>query len=475
MSSLPRAKSDGWKRPLRSRLKPLTLFCGVALSVHTAGAAAASYASVKPVLDQAGEQLPPGLRNPTEARWRAWSQQQDKAIRARLRQGDLDSMVNLLLYGTSFTAQPRIKVESLTEASRSGTLRARVVDLAAALRNPGGNERFRFLHDLLRSAGVDPGDPGAAGVFIYNTLQHTMQEMATLAKRSEEARRLTHSDGTPDSAAIFKWRSGLMRDRGVSLDTGIFPDYAIEQALRDLKNRDLLREGQVARVAVIGPGLDFSDKNEAFSYDYYPQQTTQPFALYDSLLGLRLAGASGVSMTIFDISARVISHIQHAREAAGMNIGYTIQLPREVGNPWPDDLVRYWRSRGNQVGAEVQPIQPPEIFQTANGGRGLEARAVRIRPDVVLRCQPVDLNIVLERINMTESERFDLIVGTNIFIYYDAFERSLALENAGAMLKHGGLLLTNDWLPEVRGGTMRQLGLAEAPDSGDAVGWYQKR
>jgi hypothetical protein len=41
------------------------------------------------------------------------------------------------------------------------------------------------------------------------------------------------------------------------------------------------------------------------------------------------------------------------------------------------------------------------------------------------------------------------MVGTNVFIYYDAFERSLALENAGAMLKRGGLLLTNDQLPEV--------------------------
>ncbi len=35
------------------------------------------------------------------------------------------------------------------------------------------------------------------------------------------------------------------------------------------------------------------------------------------------------------------------------------------------------------------------------------------------------------------------MVGTNVFTYYDAFELSLALENAGAMLKHGGLLLTS--------------------------------
>src|SRR6185295_14911321 len=112
---------------------------------------------------------------------------------------------------------------------------------------------------------------------------------------------------------------------------------------------------------------------------------------------------------------------------------------------------------------------PPSSFQ------GLETRAVRIRPDVVLNCQAVDLNIVVERINLAETDRFDLMVGTNIFIYYDAFERSLALENAGAMLKRGGLLLTNDQLPEVPGGSMQQAGLTGVQYNRDSVGWYRKR
>jgi hypothetical protein len=32
---------------------------------------------------------------------------------------------------------------------------------------------------------------------------------------------------------------------------------------------------------VIGPGLDVADKQDGF--DFYPQQTLQPFALVDSL------------------------------------------------------------------------------------------------------------------------------------------------------------------------------------------------
>lgn len=58
----------------------------------------------------------------------------------------------------------------------------------------------------------------------------------------------------------------------------------------------MLREGQVARVAVVGPGLDFIDKNDQSAYDYYPQQTLQPFALFDSLVRLGLAKPESLSM-----------------------------------------------------------------------------------------------------------------------------------------------------------------------------------
>src|SRR6202042_3483558 len=202
-----------------------------------------------------------------------------------------------------------------------------------------------------------------------NNVLRVIQEMGTLAKRAEEARRLIQLDvvrpdvvrpgAVPDPAAIFNWRPGLLYDRGVSLDTGIFPNFSIEQALRDLKDRGVLREGQVARVAVIGPGLDVIDKNEESAYDYYPQQTLQPFALYDSLVRLGLGKSNGLSMSIFDISSRVIQHVAHAREHAAKGQSYVIQLPRDVARPWPPGLIGYWNSLGDQVGTGVDPITPP--------------------------------------------------------------------------------------------------------------------
>jgi SAM-dependent methyltransferase len=452
---------------------------GVALSALAADRAFAPYASVKAVLDDQHDRLPAELSNPNEAKWSAWSRQRDKAIRARLQQGDLDSMVNLLLFGTSFTKQPRIRVEGITEASRAGVLRARVDDLVSALRSPGDNERLVFLGGLLRSRGFDPGtsadEAQKTGVFIYDNLQRVLQERRTIAERAGQAKRFTR----PDDPASLLDRASLFSDRGVSLDTSILPNFSIEQILRELKKRAVLREGQVARVAVIGPGLDFIDKNEESGYDYYPQQTLQPFALYDSLVRLGLARANAVSMSIFDISSRVIDHIQHARERARKNIGYVLQLPRDVERPWPPELIAYWRALGDRVGTEVAPIRPPEIFQSLNGGLGLETRAVRIRPDVVLACEPMDLNVVLERVNLAAPDRFDLVVGTNVFVYYGALEQALALENIAAMLKPGGLLLTNDRLPEVRGGSMRLAGAAEvqSDDHGvvDTLGWYRRQ
>ena len=104
------------------RLCMLGVFAALRRRLAARVAAFVSYASVKPVLEAQRDRLPAELKNADEAKWTAWSRQQDKAIRARLEQGDLDSMVNLLLLGTSFTKQPRIRMEGLTEASKAGDL-----------------------------------------------------------------------------------------------------------------------------------------------------------------------------------------------------------------------------------------------------------------------------------------------------------------------------------------------------------------
>jgi SAM-dependent methyltransferase len=369
-------------------------------------------------------------------------------------------MVNLLLFGTSFTKRPRIQFESLAEASKNGLLRSRVDDLLQGLRLPGDNERFAFLRSVIRRQGLDPdSDDGKTGLFVYQNLQRVLQENSMYAQRIGEAAR---------------GAEGAFRDRGVSLDATLLPNFVVEQALRDLKSRGLLGEGSVVRAAVIGPGLDFTDKQSG--YDYYPQQTLQPFAVYDSLQRLGLAKPSGMSITVFDISSRVLEHLQRARERAQKGRAYAIQLPRESprepGQSWTPAAIEYWRSFGDHAGKSVAPIRPPAELT------GLETRAVEIRPAVVLSCEPVDLNIVLERIHLPAAERFDLIVATNVFVYYDHLEQALALQNVSTLLKPGGILLSNDSLPELSQIPMRRLGetaMRYTDKLGDSVFWYRRQ
>src|SRR5207247_4500125 len=67
-----------------------------------------SFATAGRVLEALASERPPQLKEPNEGNWKAWAQEEDNVIRARLEQGALDSMINLLLFGTSFTTQPRL-------------------------------------------------------------------------------------------------------------------------------------------------------------------------------------------------------------------------------------------------------------------------------------------------------------------------------------------------------------------------------
>ena len=81
-----------------------------------------------------------------------------------------------------------------------------------------------------------------------------------------------------------------------------------------------------------------------------------------------------------------------------------------------------------------------------------ELRAVRVRPSVVQRMSVLDVNIVTDRL---DGQAFDLVIATNVFIYYDVLEQALAMSNVEAMLKPGGFLLANFSAPNLTSVTIR--------------------
>jgi hypothetical protein len=267
------------------------------------------------------------------------------------------------------------------------------------------------------------------------------------------------NDTSPDDEITAQ----LYKDRGLSMDTDFRPNYAIEQALREVRRRGLLKS--VRRVAVIGPGLDFTDKDSGF--DYYPLQTLQPFALVDSLLRLGMTNMQDLRVTLFDISQPTLDHVTQALERARAKQPYTLQLVLDRTRGWIKPLLNYWSQLGDRVGDSITPLPAPPAVQN------VDRRALRVRPEVVTLLQPALLNVVLQQTN--PAEKFDLIVATNVFIYYDGFERVLSLLNIESMLSNGGVFLSNDFSADFPAVRLRRIGNVAAdysPGETEQVGIY---
>ncbi len=452
-----------------------------------------SYDDAQPILKALNkalnEVLPTELKNKSPeavaAAWISWVKRHDAETRARLTRGDEDSLVNFLLFGTSFTRQPRITPKDLARLERKESqaptgasiettarvnqiLQARLDDLVSALAAPRDNERLLFLRRLAMQKGYNPST--AAGrarltEYVMANRVRVLSEQESYAKTLEAARLLG------DPSEEFAERSKLYRSRGLSLDTSLLPNLAMEESLKAMQTHGLLQAGRVRRAAIIGPGLDFTDKQAG--YDFYPQQSIQPFALIDTLLRLGLARSDTLQVTTFDISPRVNDHLARARLRAQRGVGYVVQLPRDPQVQWKPEAIHYWERFGDQIGVPVQPAGVP--FDVGE----LKIRAVRVRPAIVSKIAPVDLNIVLQRLDLPADGGFDLIIATNILVYYDVFEQCLAVANVEQMLRPGGFLLSNNALSELPSSRVRSVAYltvvySDRPDDGDHIVWYQR-
>ena len=424
------------------------------------------YADARPILEMLEPDLIPAeLRTlapgQREAMWPEWVVRRNGEIRARLAAGDEDSVITFLLFGVSFTAQPRYSFAAAAAQRAPETVtadpivQARIRDLVTRVVSPGANERLQFARRVIERRGIDVTT--AAGK------QQSEQVLREALRRMLADYDTYFRDGSPGATNF--------RGRGLSSDTSIYAAFAIDAALQDMAAMGVLRPGTVRRVAVVGPGLDFADKQEG--YDFYPLQTIQPFAIVDSLRARKLAEPDGPQMTTYDLNPRVNDHIEAARQRSGRGTGYTIQLPRDPTQRWQRDLVSYWTRFGESVGEQAPPAAAPPA-----AGR-VDVRAVRIRPDVVQAITPRDLNIILQHPDpLPEGERFDLVIATNILVYYDMFEQSLAAVNIARMLRSGGVLLTNNPLSELSVTPLHRIGETKAAYTDaafDVVTWYQRQ
>lgn len=451
----------------------LLLAIGLALFIAapTARVDFLPYDDVRPILQGLADGLPPELRGSDEARrmaWPGWIADHDRQIRARLAKGDADTIVNWALFGTSFTTRPRVSLERPEPPEQLAALVAgRVNDLVAALRAAGQNERRVFARTFFEAQGFSLlTEEGRARL-----AEHLLAEVSRVAAESRAyAAELGRARTSGDATADFAARSRVFRDRGLSLDTSLQPSFALDRALRDLKTRGVLAPGGVRRAAIIGPGLDFSDKSAGV--DVFAQQTLQPFMLIDSLRRLDLSPQRPTDLVLatLDISPRVNGHLARVRATAARGTSYFLHFPIDPAVPWRPDLLDYWRTAGSTIGNNSRDLRG------VTGEPTLQVRTVTVPSGVVLRVMPVDLNIVTQRY---EGAPFDLIVATNVLVYYDTLDQSLALKNIEYMLNPGGVLLSNNALLELPASRMRSAGYtttvySDRPDDGDHIVWYRR-
>src|SRR5687768_1835141 len=96
-----------------------------ALPQPAAAAGNIPYRDAKPILETIRpELLPPELQGRTAdgiaQAWDGWVAARDAQIRRRLERGDDDSVINLLLFGGSFTREPRASAREILALARQG-------------------------------------------------------------------------------------------------------------------------------------------------------------------------------------------------------------------------------------------------------------------------------------------------------------------------------------------------------------------
>lgn len=396
-----------------------------------------SFQAAQPALKAMNDALPSDLKavGPLDAdRWSKWVEAQDLAIRQRLDRGTEDTLTNLLRFGVTFTKEYRIDDEYLVRYGQSSLVDAfaekRAKDLIAALGDPNAPEGIAEMRRFVENEGFSlktPRERARLKKYLLDNLARLRDEFLKYRAQTKDEKRFQ-----------------LFQDRGISLDTNLWPDYALDLQLRSMVEKRWLKPGSVRRIAIVGPGLDFANKEAG--NDFYPPQTIQPFAVLDSLFRLGVADPTIVELYTLDISQEVNAHIQRAKQKAMQGRSYTVQLPWNTERPMSDgyraNFIAYWQALGGKIGEPVTPIPVP------SGAAATRTRALKVRPEIVRKVTALDMNVVYQRLNLPPEQSFDLVIATNIFVYYGEFEQLLARANVAAMLKPGGYLLSNDKLAD---------------------------
>ena len=228
----------------------LLLASGAAVAAQTAANPQfLSFDQAEPVLRAMAANLPADLKGPgalTADKWSLWVRKEDAEIRARLDRGEEDTLTNLLRFGVTFTKEYRIDDQYLVKYGQSSLVNSfaenRANDLIRAMASGSANEGIAHMRAFLEKKG-----------FSFKTPEERKKIksylLANLARMRDEMVRYIGQVQTGSRYELFQ-------ERGISLDTNLWPDFLLDQHLAAMMQKGLLRPGSVRRVAIVGPGLD---------------------------------------------------------------------------------------------------------------------------------------------------------------------------------------------------------------------------
>ncbi|MFN0111515.1 MAG: hypothetical protein ACKVZH_21835 [Blastocatellia bacterium] len=367
----------------------------------------------------------------------------------RERIGEFDHLIFFLLQSSRFTAHARIEpalsahqfAQSLSDADRAKFLveassftpaadkipkavKTRIGEFARALKSGriSEDERLSYFDNWLRKT----TPPGLSVESLLAT--EYIRVMRFLYRKEFTSRSIRQED-------VAAYVSALYQSRGHSTDTQIEANFAIHEALQILKLSS--PQTKLNRVLIVGPGLDFAPRTDLI--DVFGPQSYQPFGVADALLRLELADESKLQIHCADINERVLAHLQNLRQRTEVRLSILTGVKESAAHPIADDYKTYFKDFGSRIGVESALDVPPQLYGNLAGRIG---KSLRVRPEIVKTIRAHRLNIVTDR--FADSQRFDLVIVTNVFPYFSAPELLFALTNISAMTATNGYLIHNE-------------------------------
>jgi len=333
----------------------------------------------------------------------------------------MDHLVFYVLQSAHFTALPSIEpalaarehVEWQKQGRRPGRLlprsmEARVDAFLKAIGSKDRDARLGYFRGLLEGT---PRADRKATVAAQFTRTLTFLYRQEFVSRGPEV-------------------SKLYGTRGLSTDTAIEAGYAVHAGLGVLKGLD--PSWRVRRVLIIGPGMDLAPRTGMIEEG--PPESYQPWAVLDALLALDLSRLDDLDIVAADINPRVVQHLARSDRTppvltlvTGLKEGPALRLS--------SDYREYFAALGTRIGRI-------ENTQDSAGDRPAKRVRVDARSSSVLDAH--SLNVVTDRLT---GEPFDLVIATNVLVYFQPLELTLALANISSMLRPGGALLHNEVRP----------------------------